>query len=288
MSKIPPSIAILALILLFTASGSASDLDDRLNQRLRGGWAVLEVEVYSGCAGTYSDNKVGDAGVAGKAANRFEAGELVKIDKVNAKRQRVDLLMTLTVPLRSPRTEGPFKLYDEKVCQIQLIVPFSREQIKSGDDGFLATRIEELITLYPSLEDARDSDAWNGRQPLPLPDDYDLTLERYAEWKAEQTNAAVREALRRAVSDAADVADDLDDDDDYLAGFAAGAEEMSSFSTTQCSSLLNTSFSYHDTAAPRDKPKRWRDGWEDGQELIFNVLLAERLQDCRVPVPTAP
>ena len=288
MSKLTPSLAILALILVLSAPASASGLDDRLNQRFRGGWAVLEVEVYSACAGTYSDNKVGNAGVASKAANRFEAGELVKIDKVNAKRQRVDLLLTLTVPRRSPRTDGPFELYDEKVCQIQLIVPFSREQIKSGDDGFIATRLEELMTLYPSLEDARDSDAWNGREPLPLPDDYDLTLQRYAVWKAEQTNASIREALQRAISDAADVADDLDDDADYLAGFGEGAEAMSSFSTTDCSSLLNTSLSYHDTSAPKDTSKRWRDGWQDGQELIFNVLLAERLQACRVPVPPAP
>ncbi len=288
MSKSTLFKSILAFTLSVAATGFASELDDRLNQRLRGAWAVLEVEVYSACAGTYSDNQVGDAGVAAKAQNRFEAGELVKIDKVNAKRQRVDLLLTLAVPLRISHTDGPFELFDERECEVQLIIPMAREDVKSGNDTAVVARLEETMTLYPSLEDARESDSWNGREIQALPDDYDQTLQEYTMWKAEQTNAAVGAAVHRAINDAANVADDLSDDADYLDGFSMGAEEMSSFSTTNCSSLLSASFSFHDTSPPKDRPKRWRDGWEDGQELVFNVLLAERLQACRVPVPPAP
>ncbi|TFG38105.1 MAG: hypothetical protein E4H44_04355 [Candidatus Aminicenantes bacterium] len=288
MSKPALFRSILVCILAVAASGFGSDLDDRLNQRLKGAWAILEVEVYSACAGTYSDNRVGDAGVAGKAQYRFEAGELVKIDKVNAKRQRVDLLLTLDVPFRTSRVEGPFELFDERQCQVQLIVPVLREEIKAGIDETIVSRFEELITLYPTLDDARDSDSWNGRETEPLPSDYDQTLARYAVWQAEQTNAAVNDAVRRAVNEAADVAEDLSDDSDYLAGFAAGAEKMSTFGTSDCASLLSASLSMHDTKAPEDKETRWRDGWHGGQELIFNVLLAERLQACRVPVPPAP
>jgi hypothetical protein len=288
MSKPALFRSTLVCILAVAASGFGSDLDDRLNQRLKGAWAILEVEVYSACAGTYSDNQVGDAGVAGKAQYRFEAGELVKIDKVNAKRQRVDLLLTLAVPFRTSRVEGPFELFDERQCQVQLIVPVLREEIKAGNDETIVSRFEELITLYPTLDDARDSDSWNGRETEPLPSDYDQTLARYAVWQAEQTNAAVNDAVRRAVNEAADVAEDLSDDSDYLAGFAAGAEKMSTFGTSDCASLLSASLSMHDTKAPEDKEKRWRDGWHDGQELIFNILLAERLQACRVPVPPAP
>ena len=288
MSKSTLFKSILAFTLSVAATGFASELDDRLNQRLRGAWAVLEVEVYSACAGTYSDNQVGDAGVAAKAQNRFEAGELVKIDKVNAKRQRVDLLLTLAVPLRTSHVDGPFELFDERECQVQLIVPLAREDVKNGNDTAIASQLEDSITLYPSLEEARESDAWNEREMQPLPADYKQTLQKYTAWKAEQTNAAVGAAVHRAINDAANVADDLSDDADYLDGFSMGAEEMSSFSTTNCSSLLSASFSFHDTSPPKDRPKRWRDGWEDGQELVFNVLLAERLQACRVPVPPAP
>jgi hypothetical protein len=288
MSNPAPIVTVLALALSAASAGAASELDDRLNQRFRGAWAVLEVEVYSGCAGTYSDNVVGDSGVAGKASYRFEAGELVKIDKVNAKRERVDLLLTLAVPLRTSRMDGPFELFDERECRVQLIVPVPREQVRAIDDGSIIARLEELITLYPSLDEARDSDAWNGREMQALPADYDRTLQRHAVWIAEQTNTAVLEATRRAVADAADVVDDLSDDEEYLAGFAAGAEEMRSFSTTECSLLLAAAFSSYDTNAPKDKPKRWREGWRDGQELIFDVLLADRLQACLVAVPPGP
>ncbi len=56
----------LVCVLSIAATGFGSNLDDRLNQKLKGGWAILEVEVYSACAGTYSDNQIGDGGVAGQ------------------------------------------------------------------------------------------------------------------------------------------------------------------------------------------------------------------------------
>ena len=284
-----PVTRLMAIIAVAAAASAwASDLDDRLNQRLRGAWAVLEVEGYSACAGTYSDNVVGAAGVASKAPHRFEPGELVKIDKVNVKRQRVDLMLTLGVALRTSSFDGPFELFDERSCQIQLIVPVERAQVKSGDEAALASRLEELVTPYPSRDDATASDSWNGRVVEPLPADYDETLRRHARWQAEQTNAAVDAAIIRAQSDAAEVADDLRDDAEYLEGFSEGALEMASFSTTSCSSLLGASLEYYDSSPPPDSSKAWRAGWRDGQELIFNVLLAQRLNGCRVPVPPGP
>jgi len=285
----PPTILQRSIAVIAMAAAApvvASELDDRLNQRFRGAWAVLEVEAYSTCSGTYSDNTVGDAGVASKAPHRFDAGELVKIDKVKAKRQRIDLLLTLAVPLRTSSFDGPFELFDERSCQVQLIVPVAREDVKNINETAIAARLEELVTLYPSLADARESDAWNGREMEPLPADYEQTVRRHARWKAEQTNAAVEVAVNQAIADAAEAADDMSSDTEYLAGFSEGARKMSSFSETGCSSLLNTSFSYHDSSPPKDASKRFRDGWHDGQKLIFNILLAQRLQACRVPVPT--
>ena len=66
---------IVVLAVIATASPAmTSELGDRLGRRLKGGWGVLEVEVYSACGGTYSDNEVGAAGVASKAPNRFAEG----------------------------------------------------------------------------------------------------------------------------------------------------------------------------------------------------------------------
>jgi hypothetical protein len=268
-----------------TTSLSASELGDSLNRELAGGWGVLEVEIHSNCGGTYSDNTVGSVGVSSKAKHRFSEGELVKIDKIKVKRQRVDLLLTLAVPLRQARMDGPFKLYDDLECRAQLIFPVGRGPVKRADVQAILTSIGERLTVFRSLAEAQNSDAWNGREPDPLPPDYDTTLQRHAVWQAEQTNAAVRQAIDRALSAAADIADDLSDDTDYLDGFAHGAEEMGSFSVSECSSLLSVSYNvYHDNP-PKDRPSRWRDGYDDGQELVFNLLVADRLRACTVPVP---
>jgi hypothetical protein len=285
MNRFTRCLAVLFTAALVTSGASASDLENHLENELRGAWGILEAEVYSACGGTYSDNTIGAAGVASKAGHRFDPGELVKIDKIKVKRQRVDLLVTLAVPIRTSRMDGPFELFDEHECRVQLIFPVARDLVKGGDAKALLDTVRTTVTLFPSLTDARDSDGWNGRELEPLPDDYEATLQRHAAWKAEQTNATVRTGIDRALAAAADIAEDLSDDPDYLAGFADGAEEMSSLTLSDCSSLLGASYMVYHENAPKDRPKRWRDGWDDGQELVFNVLIANRLQGCFVQVP---
>jgi hypothetical protein len=283
---------LIALIWIATAASSAfpSELGDRLDRELKGGWAVLEVEVHSACGGTYSNNEVGSAGVASKAPHHFAAGELVKIDNVKVKRQRVDLMVTLAAPLRLSRMDGPFELYDQRRCQVQLMVFVPRELVKSANVEGLLAEVRRYITLYSSHDEAQMSDDWNGREVEPLPNDYEETLQRHAAWKAERTNAAVRDGIDHALSEASEVADDIDDNDDYLAGFGAGAEEMSDFAVTSCGSLLSASLTTYRKNPPSDQTRSFKDGWDDGQKLVFHVLLADRLRSCLVPVPaiTAP
>jgi hypothetical protein len=279
--------AIVFLALICTSS--ASELEDRLHGRLRGAWSVLGVEVYSNCSGTYNDNTVQTGRVASKADRRFEAGELVKIDKIKVKRERVDVLVRFAEPVLRRRTDGPFELYDEAACKAQLLIPVPREIVKGKDEARLVEIITGFVTPFTSLDEARLSDSWNGRQRQPYPGDYELTLARYEVWKAEQTNAAVASRRERAIEDAADLVDDLDDDGEYLEGFAAGAEALKNWSVSDCTTLVNARFSYYDKSPPSDKSEtRWREGFEDGQELAFNVLLIERLGRCSVPIPPRP
>jgi len=288
MTRFTQYLALLLTAVLAASAAAASDLEKSLDSELRGAWGILEAEVYSACGGTYSDNTVGAAGVASKAGHRFDPGELVKIDKIRVKRQRVDLLLTLAVPIRTSHMDGPFELFDERECRVQLIFPVPREQVKSGDTEALLDTVRTTITLWPSLTAAQESEAWNGRELEALPDDYAEILQRHATWKAEQTNAAIRTGVDHALAAAANIAEDLSDDPDYLAGFADGAEQMSSLTISNCSSLLSASYTVYHKDAAKDQPRRWRDGWDDGQELVFNVLVANRLQGCFVPVPPAP
>jgi hypothetical protein len=157
--------------------------------------------------------------------------------------------------------------------------------VKSGDAAAILALIQKSLTPFPSLDAARSSEIWNGRETKELPPDYDLTVQRHAAWKAEQTNAAVNEGIRNALKRASRLAEGMSDDEDYAQGFGAGAEKMSDLSVSTCSSLLSATFSVYRSRAPKDYPSRWQDGYEDGQELVFNVLVAERLGSCRVPVP---
>ncbi len=282
--------ALVTMVVLFLGVGpvSASKLDDELDRRLRGAWAVLEVEVWSSCSGTYSDNTIGPAGVSSRANQRFEAGELVKIDKIKVKRARVDLLTTLAEPVLVSRQDGPFELWEERECQAQLIFEVGRTAIKSGDIDLIMSALTTAVTTHESQGDAQDSSDWNGRERRPYPSDYDQTLARYEVWQAEQTNAAVAAGIEKATAEAAEAAEDIERDADYLDGFAAGAEELQSLNINNCSTLIDASFSTWKERPPSGKESKWERGFDDGQSLVFHLYLSLELQHCFVPVPPSP
>lgn len=289
MSRFVVAFATLC-ILLVAFHAAAGDLDDRLDGKLRGAWAILEHEVYSSCSGTYSDNRVGAAGVASKASRRFDAGELIKIDKVKVKRSRVDLLTTFSEPVLDSTQDGPFELYSERECKAQLIFELPRAVIKSGDADAVMAAIGSALTLFSSSRAAMDAVDWNGREREPYPDDYEQTLVLHEIWKAEQTNAAVAAAIEKATSESAEVAEDIERDPDYLDGFAAGAEKQQSLTIDDCARLIDASFSSFKDRPPSDKKAnaKWKSGFSDGQSLVFHLYLLDELRHCFVPVPPPP
>lgn len=287
MSRIVVFLAT-ACVLIGATLSSAADLDDQLDKRLRGSWATLEVEVYSSCSSTYSDNKVGAAGVASKADRRFSAGELVKIDKIKVKRARVDLLTSLKEPILVTTKDGPFELYHERDCKAQLIFEVSRDVIKTRDVDAVLAVISSALTTHSTIDAAKESDGWNGRQRDPFPPDYDQTLVHYEIWKAEQINAAVAAAIEKATIEAAEAAEDIERDADYLDGFAAGAEEQQSLDIDDCDRLIDASFSTYKERPASDHSAKWKRGHEDGQSLVYHVHVLRELRRCFVPVPQTP
>lgn len=277
-----------AVVLLGSGAASAGDLDRQLEARYRGGWATLATEVYSGCSGTYSDNTVGTAGVASKAGRRFEPGELVKIDKVKVKRSRVDLLATLAEPILELRRDGPFELWDEHECRVQLIFEVPRSVIKSRDVEALVAAVESAVRIHPTRDAAVDSEGWNQRRRRPYPPDYERTLAEHAVWLAEQTNDAVAAGIETSVAQAWEAADDVDDDPDYLAGLAAGADEMHDLDLDDCDRAVDATFSSARRRAPSDQSAAWKRGYDDGQRLVFHLRRARALHACFVPVPEPP
>ena len=282
------AVAIAVALIFGAGTVSASRLDDDLDRRLRGAWATLGVEVYSSCSGTYSDNTISNAGVASKAARRFEAGELVKIDKIKVKRARVDLLTTFAEPVLVSHNDGPFELWEERECKAQLIFEVGRATIKRGNADEIMALLAAAMTTYGSRDSARSSDGWNGRERRPYPDDYDRTLARYEAWRAEQTNTAVAAGIEKAVDEAAHAAEEIEQDADYLDGFAAGVEEMESLDINDCARLIDASFSSFRERPPSGKTSTWDRGFDDGQSLVFHLYLSRELRHCFVPVHMTP
>ncbi|MCP4901888.1 MAG: hypothetical protein GY906_33405 [bacterium] len=293
--KLYTSVAALLSMVLVSTPVFAGALEDELERRLQGAWVVMLTEGYSNCAGGYNNNEVGAAGVTAKATRRFAPGELAKVDKINLKRSRLDLFLSFAEPVLTSRVDGPFTLYDEQPCKLQLLVGIPRQDVKSNSADIVMTRLGETVKVFHSQAEAEASDSWNQRQREPFPDDYDLTLARHAIWKAEQINATVVQKSKRALDDAGRIVDRLRDDPDYITGFGAGMESMrSQLAYSDCDDLLEMSFDWKKRSVPSDHDgnssaeRRWQDGWSDGQELVFSVILADRLRGCMVPVPPAP
>ena len=276
-------LLILTLLSVQLTTGYASVLEDQLERELKGSWCVVLVEVYSDCTGFYNNNEFVGGRVASKADQRFPPGELAKIDKINLKRSRLDLFMSLAEPILTGHTDGPFMLYEERRCKVQLIIELPRDMGKNGSPELILEHVTTALETAPTLGAAQALESWNQRTREPYPDDYELTLAQYEVWKAEQINAAVSVRAARAHQDAIGVTTHLRHDRAYLAGFAMGVEKMRSWDEHDCVALVEARF---DRIAdrPRDSngKKGWNEGYRDGQELVFNLYLADLLQGCYV------
>ena len=278
---------VLSVLLAAAATASGGGLEDELANQLRGAWCLTRVESFSACGGGYTNNRVTAGGVTSKGRWRFAPGELVKIDKVDLKRARIDLLLQIAEPVLEARIEGPFELYDELSCRVELMVELPRELVKAGDAAEVLEEVARVVERYPSLDAARAAERWNGRRRDPYPADYELTLARYEVWKVEQLNAEVAARMDAARQDAARLVDRMGSDPSYLAGFGAGVERGSHWDETDCEDLVDEHLVYSSGDTPEDvaDERAWERGFRDGQALAFAVLLGDRLAGCFVPVP---
>jgi hypothetical protein len=273
---------------MVTTPVDASSFKRTLKGRLDGAWVVLRVEAWSSCAGAYTDNRVSSGAVASAGDVRFPVGELGKVEGVQVKRRRIDLKISLSEPVLVPYMDGPFELLDERFCKVEMEVEVPREQLRAKDIDAVLERVQRSVELHATLAEAHASDVWNERQRAPYPADYELTLARHARWQAEQTNAAVADRIRQALDDAARMTAAVDTNPDYLQGFAAGARTMQEWWERDCGDLIGAQFRFEGDRPPSARSAPWVDGWDDGQELVFNILLAQRLEGCFVPVPEVP
>ena len=273
--------ALLAAWLLLGAGPVlAGSLEDALRGRWNGAWVTLKVGVRSDCGAAYTDNPVVGRRTAGTGAHPLDSGELGRVHKVDLKRSRVDLLVDLQEPYLASRTEGPFVLYEQTLCRVELIIEVPRELVRGKNLDGLDAKRREVAEPFDSMAEARGSEAWNGRRVESPPEGYEETLAGYEEWKLEKMGKRLREVLLQAKR----LTDRAGSQEAYGAGMAQGLRRFSRSFSSDCGSLMVASY-YPGSGSPpagyesSDK-KRWRDGFQDGMRLAFYVELAWRLAEC--------
>ena len=186
LRKVP--LGVLAMLLLVSSVVSGADPEGELSARWQGGTVLVRLPIASSCDGFFNDNDVVGSRVDSKARHRFEAGEVARVDRINVKRNRVDVQLELSEGVLEEVQDGPFTLYDAKVCKVQLKVPVPDR----SDGAAVDRRLAELLERVGSVREAEASPGWNGRRRASYPPDYEETLAAHAAWKAAQVNAAVQ------------------------------------------------------------------------------------------------
>jgi hypothetical protein len=283
-------LVFLLVLIAWPVTTRAGELERALNRRWLGAWVVTTVETYSDCGSAYTANRLNGRLVSSRGRARFRAGELAKLQKVDLKRSRLDLLMTLKVPKLLARQDGPFTLYHEAECRVEFEVALPRQLVKSKDVRAIETALSSIVRRHTSEEEARGSRAWNRRRMKSYPPDYDRTLARHAIWRAEQTNEAVQARIDMSYQETARLTDRLSSDTGYLAGFAKGIEAARTVKLDGCSRLMAVNLDPPKSTVSQASSKstseaRGDHGYQDGRRLILALELLRRLPDCFVPVP---
>ncbi len=222
MKRSAVTVIIVLLSFALDAPAVAGNLQKEIKSRWLGAWVVTRVDVYSDCGTLHTNNRINGDLVKSRGAHRFHDGELARLNKVDLNRSRLDLMLTLTEPILVPTPAGPFTLYQELSCKVELEVEVPRDVVKSQSVDAIEEAMLEVIERHANEDSALSSDAFNGRERDEYPEDYEETLHAHAVWEAEETNKAILAKLDRAKRETRQLADRITSDADYLTGFLAG------------------------------------------------------------------
>lgn len=273
------------LIFCSCALLCAGELQDRLNQQWQGKVVLIKMESRSHCNGNTTDNQLTRDRLNSSGDILFPAGELARVRKVDLKRSRLDLLLDVEIPVLASYEDGPFVLYDERPCSMEIMIDVPRAMVKDRDEAALHEQIERVLMPFPHADAAQQSEFWNQRERAPYPADYEQTLAQHAIWKAEQTNRAVQDHMDQSVEEALLAVQRVQTDTDFALGFVTGIREITGQSRGDCDDLLQDTFFSSRSAPPDRMSKAWKEGFEEGQKLAFHLVAAHALRECFVPVP---
>jgi hypothetical protein len=278
------TLALAATLVVLTASPApAAGTQDQLRSRWLGAWVILTSGLTSDCSGMHTNNRIHGELSLGRGMRRFEPGELGQVTKVDLKRARVDVFVKLREEVLIAYEDGPFELYREAQCRIELLVDVPRQSVKAKDVATIDALILNVVERYPSLDEARDSGDWNGREREAYPEDYARRVAEHKVWMAEQRNAAVEEKIERSMELAQDVLSRVSHErEGYGEAFTQGVETMTGREFDHCDRMLASTFDSWKQKVPEDVHE---EGYYDGQQLAYGLRIARSLERCYVDVP---
>jgi hypothetical protein len=285
-------LVALALGVGLTQPATAGKLGREIKSSWLGAWVVLRVEAYSECGAGYTNNRVNGDLVRARSGQRFQPGELAKLESLNVRRSRIDLRLALAESVLVAYDEGPFTLYREAECRLDLEVMVPREAVKQKNADAIDEILASILERYPTEEQARMSEDWNGREREEYPADYEDTLARLELWRVERHNAHVQQQLDLATEETERLPGRIQGNSDYLAGFAEGVQRARGTDLRSCFTLMAVDLDelLRDGRTPENDPAAARRdrGLRDGQLLVYSLALLREGPQCFQPLPEEP
>ncbi len=104
-----------------------------LRAELVGRYALAKGELVSECTDHFTDMNVVGGRLTGGTGVRFARGELLRIDNVSVGAMAgLDVNLTLVEPFLLSFEDGPFQVYDERRCRVQLNFEVGRDVRKDA------------------------------------------------------------------------------------------------------------------------------------------------------------
>jgi len=269
----------VALALVGVCPAVQADLQDDLNARWRGAWVIVTGELYSNCDGLTTDNRVSGDLIMGNGRQRFLPGELARVTRIDSRRRRVDIFLDIAEPVLIEYQDGPFTLYREASCPVELLVDYGDARTKDLGVAGVEVEFDRWFERYARLEDAESSASWNGRLREDFPDDYEETLAAYEEWKLEQHNRLVAERKKDSIEQSAYLLAQVSSDAEFGAGLSYGIAAMREDISDDCARLVASEPASFARSYEAPNPD-WGNGYKTGQALAYYIELSRRLDRC--------
>ncbi len=271
-------LGISTLLLVVAFPAAHADLQDRLNSRWRGAWVIVNGELYSNCDSVYANNRVSGDIIRGIGRVKLSTGELARVHKVDVKRKRIDIMLNLNESILIEYQDGPFTLYREASCRVELLVDTGGRTKKLGT-GDVEALFAPWLERYARQTEAEHSPSWNRRARRPYPENYEQTLADYRIWQVEQHNQLVEERINDSIDQASQLLVAVSENGDFGVGLGYGLVTMKANIRGDCDRLLASNPGTY--IKPYDAPNpAWADGYETGQHLGYHIELAQRLRGC--------